>query len=374
MKSIRKQASLVLALCLLLGLTACTGDGNPTNHTTTTVGVVTTTTDSTTTVTGTPSTTTTVSATTATSATTAATVSTSTVTATTTTSVVTTATPTRPTLAQPSGDKAITSSRYRNSERIGDWGGPAYAVHSQKGYNHASIDVELSDVEINMVRKSDGKYLVGYLFLAMNIYDAEGGYWVNCLDAGLQYDSPVGSWRLFYFINNASDPNQPLWYTSDLYLDSTHDYRIILDCSKTNHRTTLTAYDLTEGKVADSVEFQSRWSLKDGSNVDFVQDYAIDMPENTMYDLSGNKHQDIYLQVSDQIWKEVILYNSNEGIYMRNVKITNARLNNEPWTEGKTRLRGFSPDRKQADIGYDVVKVSQAKWDSEFRIDFDLQY
>lgn len=365
MKSMRKQVALVLAVCLLVGLTACTGDGQPTDETTTTSASVvttsTTTENRTTTVTEAPSTTNT------------AVVTTTTV-APTTTTVPTTTTTTRTTLVQPSGNGAINSRTYRNSVRIGDWGGPAYAVYSEKGYNRASIDVELSDIEINMVRKSDGKYLVGYIFLGMNIYDAELGHWVNCLDAGLQYDAVGKQWRLFHSIYSVSVSNQSPWYTSRRSLDPTHDYRIILDCSKSNGWVTLTAYDLTEGKVADSVEFQSRWSLKDGSNVDFLQDYAIDMPEDTMYDLSGNLHKDVYLEVSDQIWKEVILYNSNEDVYMRNVKITNAKLNDEPWTEDKTRLRGFSPDIKQADIGYDVVKVSQAKWDSEFRIDFDLQY
>jgi len=98
------------------------------------------------------------------------------------------------------------------------------------------------------------------------------------------------------------------------------------------------------------------------------------MPEDTMYDLSGNKHEDVYLQVSDQVWKEIILYNSNENIYMRNVKITNAMLNDTPWMADKTRLRGFSPDIKQADIGYDVVKVTKANLDNEFRLDIDLRY
>ncbi len=292
----------------------------------------------------------------------------------TTTTAATTPRP-RPTLPQPQGTGSLDSRTYQSKTRIGDWGGPAYAVYSNKGYNRATIDVELSDVEINMTRRSDGKTLVGYIFLGMNIYHPTDGYWVNCLDAGIGYDGATGEWTIFHFIYDVSAAGQNKWYKSHRALDPTHDYRLILDCSKSNGWTTLTAYDITEDRVADSIEFQARYALKDGSNVDFLQDYAIDMKDDLLRDAAGNVYNtpETADDISDEGWKGIILYSTNENVYLRNIKITNASLNNQPWTADKTRLRGCSPDYRQADIGYDVVKVTQADFDTACRIDMDLK-
>lgn len=282
----------------------------------------------------------------------------------------------RPTLPQPQGTGSLDSRTYKSKTRIGDWGGPAYAVYSNKGYNRASIDVELSQVEINMTRRSDKKTLVGYIFLGMNIYHPTDGYWVNCLDAGIGYDGATGEWTIFHFIYDVSVSGQNKWYKSHRALDPTHDYRLILDCSKSNGWVTLTAYDITDDRTADSIEFQARYALKDGSNVDFLQDYAIDMKDDLLRDAQGNVYNtpETAEDISDAGWKGIILYSTNENVYLRNIKITNATLNDQPWTSGKTRLRGCSPDYQQADIGYDVVKVTQANFDTCCRIDMDLNY
>lgn len=287
----------------------------------------------------------------------------------------TTASRPRPVLPQPQGTGSLDSRTYKSKTRIGDWGGPAYAIYSNKGYNRATIDVELSDVEISMTRRSDGKTLVGYIFLGMDIYHPTDGYWVNCLDAGIGYDGATGEWTIFHFLYDASAPGQNKWYKSHRALDPTHDYRLILDCSKSDGWTTLTAYDITDDRVADSVEFQARYALKDGSNVDFLQDYAIDMKDDLLRDAAGNVYNtpETAGDISDDGWKGIILYSTNENVYLRNLKITAATLNNQPWTADKTRLRGCSPDYKQADIGYDVVKVTQADFDTGCRVDMDLK-
>ena len=279
----------------------------------------------------------------------------------------------RPTLPEPAGSQSINSLTYKTpgNQRIGDWGGPAYTVYSQKGYNRVSMDIALSEVKINMLRKSDKKTLVGYAFLGMDIHDPAGGYWVNCLDAGIKYDGIKGKWVLFHFIYDVSAPNQPKWYESYKGLDPTHDYRLSLDCSKSDGWTTLAAYDLTEGREADSIMFQARYAKKDGSNVSFYQDFAIDMPEDVTRDHQGNVYKDDGT-LSDEVWEKIILYNTDEDVYIRNMKITNSCLNGKPWTADKTRLRGFSPDTRQTHIDYQVVRVSRANFDNEFRIDIDM--
>ena len=112
-----------------------------------------------------------------------------------------------------------------------------------------------------------------------------------CMDAGLKYDGNSGKWVLFHFIYDVSAANQQKWYESHKALDPTHDYRISLDCSKSEGWTTLSAYDLTEGREADSVTFQARYAKKDGSNVSFYQDFAIDMPDDLMRDPDGNIYE-----------------------------------------------------------------------------------
>ena len=278
----------------------------------------------------------------------------------------------RPTLPDPKGTQSINSLTYKNKERIGDWGGPAYTVYSKKGYNRASMDVALSDVEINMIRRSDKKTLVGYAFLGMDVWHPTGGYWVNCMDAGLKYDGNSGKWVLFHFIYDVSAANQQKWYESHKALDPTHDYRISLDCSKSEGWTTLSAYDLTEGREADSVTFQARYAKKDGSNVSFYQDFAIDMPDDLMRDPDGNIYE-VDSAISDEGWAGIILYSTNEDVYLRNLKVVDSMLNGQPWTADKTRLRGFSPDSLQPYIGYEVVKVTHANFDNEFQVDIDLK-
>lgn len=269
----------------------------------------------------------------------------------------------RPTLPEPQGGEAINSLTDKNQGPMGDWGAPAYCVYSKKGYNRVSMDVKLSDVQVNMTRQSDQKTLVGYIFLGMDIWDADTGVWVNCLDAGLKYGGDTKTWNLFHLIYDVSVPNQNKWYTSGKNLDPTHDYRLSLDCSKMNGWVTLAAYDLTEGREADSVLFQARHALKDGKNVSFYQDYAIDFPENVKMDTEGKPTDDEFVSS---------IYNTDEGIYLRNVKILNARLNDQLWTKDKTRNRAASPDSTKPEIGYPVVRVSRANFDYELQIDIDM--
>ena len=129
---------------------------------------------------------------------------------------------------------------------------------------------------------------------------------------------------------------------------------------------------MTEGREADSVTFQARYAKKDGSNVSFYQDFAIDMPDDLMRDPDGNIYE-VDSAISDEGWAGIILYSTNEDVYLRNLKIVNSMLNGQPWTADKTRLRGFSPDSLQPYIGYEVVKVTRATFDNEFQVDIDLK-
>lgn len=244
---------------------------------------------------------------------------------------------------------------------MGDSDGPAYCVYSKKGYNVASIDVLLQDVQVQIDRRSDDRILVAYIFLGMDIAD-ENGQWKNCLDAGLQYGT-AHQWHLFYSLFDASEGQQK-WYESRKMLDSTHDYRLTLDASKNNGWAELTAYDLTEGRVADSVLLQARYAYKDGHNVSFYQDYALDFPTNVKYTTAGVP--------SENDWEEITLYNTDQGCCLKNLRIVKATLNGQPWTAADTDRRVMWPDCHNTKIDYPAVKVSFASFDTELQLDLDM--
>lgn len=279
-----------------------------------------------------------------------------------TSAATTTTAKTYPRPAGPGGSQSMNSRTYDNAGKfMGDSDGPAYCVYSKKGYNVASIDVLLRDVQVQIDRRSDDRILVAYIFLGMDIAD-ENGQWKNCLDAGLQYGT-AHQWHLFYSLFDASEGQQK-WYESRKMLDPTHDYRLTLDASKNNGWAELTAYDLTEGRVADSVLLQARYAYKDGHNVSFYQDYALDFPTNVKYTTAGVP--------SERDWEEITLYNTDQGCYLKNLRIVKATLNGQPWTAADTDRRVMWPDCHNTKIDYPAVKVSLAAFDTELQLDLDM--
>ena len=223
----------------------------------------------------------------------------------------------RPTFAGPQGTQSFTNLTYNNAGgKMGDADGPAYCVYSQIGYNQASIDILLSELRHNLYRESDQLPLTAYLFLGVDVYD-ENGRFVNCFDAGLGFHTGKQKWVLFHNILKAS-PLQEKWYMSAKYLDDTHDYRLVLDTSQEDEWASLILYDLTAGGVEyDRDTFRTMYTRRDGSNTAFYQDYAIDFPEEVKY---GTDKQ------PSTSWPEITLYNTDEGIYMKNLRVVGATL------------------------------------------------
>ena len=261
------------------------------------------------------------------------------------------------------GTPLWTNLTYDNQGRkMGDDDGPAYAVYSKNGYNKASIDVMMNELRVNTVRKSDQKYLNAYIFLGVDIYS--GDNWVNCADAGLMSWGKNQGWHLFHNIYSVSG-NQVKWYESRKILDPTHNYRLVMDASKSDGWATLSVIDLSDGnKEVDSIEFQTKGSKKNGSNISMLQNYALDFPQNTKYDSSGKP--------SGDQWDEITLYNTNQNIYMRNLKITNAKLNDQIWTEANSKHMAMWPDKNITKINYPVVVIRSATPYRDLIIDFEM--
>ena len=251
--------------------------------------------------------------------------------------------------------------------RCGDNDGPAYMVYSTTGFNKASFDVKLSEVQIQNYRKSDNLRLNAYIFLNADVYD-EDNQWKNCFDAGFCFSSKRG-WHLCYNLYTTITPGLYPWYESRVYLDPTHDYRLILDVSEKENQATLTAYDLTDDKVADSVTFEAAFTQPDGHNVSFTQNFALDYPRNVMFTEPGVP--------STNDWMGIARYNTHEGVYMKDIRISNSTLyrEGEPvvWTDKETVARSCWPDQVQG-LEYNVVTVRIDEYDHSFEIDFNMNH
>lgn len=265
------------------------------------------------------------------------------------------------------GTPAMTNLNYDNKKgKMGDTDGPAYVVYSKKGYNKALIDVAISDISINNIRKSDKNWVNAYIFLGMDIYDDEGN-WKNCLDTGFCYSGEDGGWHLFYNLYTTETKGARTWFESKKILKSSHDYRLTLDSSSEDGRAEVTIYDLTDNKKADSKKFEAAYALADGSNTAYLQNYALDYPDEVKCDTQG--------KYSNEDFVEITLYNTDENIYMDNVKVENAVIydtNGEyDWTEEYTQNRSMWPD-KNINIDYEVIKVWSESFDNNFTLSFDM--
>jgi len=257
----------------------------------------------------------------------------------------------------------MTNLTYNNQgKKMGDDDGPAYVTYSKTGYNHATIDVILSEIALNTLRRTDKKNLNAYLFLGIDVYD-ENGCGTNCVDAGLAFTGENGAWHMFYNVLKPSR-QQIKWYESDTLLDASHDYRLILNSSEFDGRAKLQILDITNDlTVADEIEFDITGSQKDGSNTAMLQNYALDYPENICCDRQGN---------SSGEWDEITLYNTDQNVFMRNIKIANATLNHQPWTEEINSHMAMWPDNSISKIDYPVVIIRSAAAYSELLLDLEM--
>lgn len=268
----------------------------------------------------------------------------------------------------PEGAHVITNLNYSNGDgKMGDADGPAYAVYSKVGYNKASMDIKVSQIKINTIRQSDKKFVNAYIFLGADVYNGE--WWTNCFDTGLCYSGKNPSWHLFYNIYEPADSSQYFWYESKVKLDPTHDYRLILDTSEENTKATIIVYDLTDDKEVDRVSFYVKGMKADGSNTAYLMDLALDYPQNTKLDTSGNPSED---------WVEITLYNTDEDLYMQNVLVDNVKIYKNgteyTWDETHTKNRSLWPDSSYTKIDYACTKVITLgdTYDYEFRVDLDM--
>jgi len=263
--------------------------------------------------------------------------------------------------------KSKTNLGFTNSGRYqGDNDGPAYVVYSKIGYNKASFEFHMSQIKLNMRRKSDQRWTNSYIFLGVDVYDEKQEF-LNCIDAGFCYSGDVQNWHLFYNLLNTT--KEVSWYESPVVLNETHDYKLILDCSYKDDTAKLTMIDITAGnRVVDLAEFEVMYAKKDGSNLSMYQDFAIDFPE----DIKKNRDR----EYSKDDWEEITLYNTDEGIYLNNIVIQDAKLYTPEgeyiWSEGRTNDRFMWPSTKFTNIDYACTRICNHEMNSELILDLDM--
>lgn len=265
-------------------------------------------------------------------------------------------------------NRAKTNLGFKNSGRYqGDNDGPAYVVYSKIGYNKAAYEFCLSQVNCNMSRKSDGKWTNGYIFLGVDVYDEQNQF-LNCIDAGFCYAGGSKEWHLFYNLLHTSEKDSFTWYESPVSLDTSHDYKLVLDCSEKDNHATLTILDITDGnKVADRAEFEVLHAKANGSNLSMYQDFAIDFPEDIKKDRQGNPSED---------WEEITLYNTEEDIYLKNITICNAVLYSQEgehvWTKDRTNDEFMWPSVSCPKVDYACTRIVKQTAHSGLVLNLDM--
>lgn len=253
---------------------------------------------------------------------------------------------------------------------MGDQDGPAYCVYSKQGYTAVSMVLELSQLDLNIYRQDQPhRHVNAYIFLGADTYDPETGNWMNCADAGLVYSGSNG-WHIFYNLFTCADPEQtPTWYESEISLNAEHDYRLSLNVSHRDGRATLSVYDLNIGVTADRISFELYGAKKDGSNVSFLTNFALDYPENLRLDTTGAPSTD---------WVEITRYNTDQGIYLKNIRVHDCTLYQGEtaiaWTTKHTQNRGIWPDADISKLDYPCTTIRNAIENTEYIVDLDLNH
>ncbi|MBO4366639.1 MAG: hypothetical protein J5843_03170 [Clostridia bacterium] len=254
----------------------------------------------------------------------------------------------------------------RDDNSMGDMYAPGYCVYSKTGYNKGEFCFELSQVDAAN-RGSKKGHVTCYVFLGIGVNN-DAGYWMNCCDAGFAYDGDNSGWHLFWA--TATDENGKRgWNADSKALNPKHDYKLVLDSSKKNGKATVTAIDLYDNSVADSLEFDLWGSKADGSNTYYLTDIAIDWADaETLVDTKGNP-------TTEDNWVEITLANMGQGIHLKNVRLYGIALyaggKKQTWKKDMTDHRGIWSDA-QDPITVETTVVHHIKADSEYIVDLDL--
>jgi hypothetical protein len=257
--------------------------------------------------------------------------------------------------------KKITTLDYVNKGKMGDVDGPAFCVYSKKGFNGASVVLDIANSEIQ-TKLPDGKHVNGYIFLGADVF--EGAYWINCFDAGLCWSGRSGGWHIFYNIYETVNESTSSWYESTKKLPKNGRYRMTLELIE-DELAKLTVEGL-DNKFKDSVKIEIKGAKKTGINTGMLFNVALDYPPDTKVDQNGEPTED---------WGQITLAHSDKGIYLKNLHATELTLFKngvaQTWLSKQNSSVGIWPD-KQIE-GFDYAPTEVFLYDgSEYYINLDM--
>ena len=243
----------------------------------------------------------------------------------------------------------ISTLDYKNTGKMGDTDGPAFAVYSKVGYSGASATLDLASMEINTVMEK-GKFVNGYAFFGIDVYMGTSSMWLNCVDVGLCWSGKNGGWHVFYNMYEPLNEKTPTWYESSVILPKDDIYDMSLKLTEDNYAL-LTIEGRTNG-VKDEVRVEVKGASADGYNTAFLFNAALDYPPNTKIDRNGKFCNDFV---------EITLANSDKGLYLRSFEVKDLTLyqgdTSSPWTNDKSAAVSIWPDKTITEFDYSPTIV-----------------
>ena len=257
----------------------------------------------------------------------------------------------------------ISTLDYTNKGKMGDTDGPAFAVYSLLGYTGVSAQLDLAGMEINTVLPN-GKFINGYAFFGIDVYNKTGSWWQNCVDVGLCWSGKDGGWHIFYNMYEPLNEQTYPWYESDVILPKDDIYHMSLTLTEDNYAV-LTVEGQTNG-IKDEVRVEVKGALADGRNTSFLFNTALDYPPNTKVDRNGKRCEDFV---------EITLANTDQGLYLRSFHVQDLTLYKGDtaflWTNDRSTSVSIWPDKSIA--GFDYAPTVVETFDgTEYVIDLDM--
>lgn len=257
----------------------------------------------------------------------------------------------------------ISTLDYTNKGKMGDTDGPAFAVYSNLGYTGASAALDLANMEINTVLPS-GKFVNGYAFFGIDVYNKTGSWWQNCVDVGLCWSGRNGGWHVFYNMYEPLNEKTPTWYESKVILPKDDIYNMSLTLTEDNYAI-LTVEGQNSG-IRDEVRVEVKGAYADGRNTAFLFNTALDYPPNTKVDRDGQRCEDFV---------EITLANSDKGLFLKSFHVEALTLYKRettfPWTNDKSSAVSIWPDKSVAGFDYAPTAVETFEG-TEYVIDLDM--
>ncbi len=289
---------------------------------------------------------------------------------------------------------------YAEENLLTDFNNPSYMVMSKKGYSKASMDIDLSVIQANLMgNKEKHEYLTPYILLRYNTYDL-GGDIIDMANIGLAYNTGGdGKWHFIYkkFLSNYYPVNYPQdenygeintsddryseyysWSKSSVNIDPKGKYRITVDGSQKDGYCTASILDIKTGKILDKIEIEVFYSVKTGNNTSISQLYYTEFSSG-LYNVQIQNENYFGEHSYNKFYFGAGIVENNHvirSLYINNINISNIKLfkNNQEiaWTEDLNSDSGMWPS-KDDNVTRNIITINSNKSGQELIMNVNLK-